>query len=140
PLLVGLSALGFRSARDDLRPAIPVGEGEAQHPRRHRSAAVQIAAAQREAAREPQTVRQSRRRGLEPLVQMPLASRITPGGEFVFAVGWCCERLRAETARYQAAAATPCARRWIRSSIDLNTATMSSSGTIWITPSAATAP
>jgi hypothetical protein len=29
-------------------------------------------------------------------VQMPLASRITPGGEFVFAVGWCCEPLRGD--------------------------------------------
>src|ERR1700749_892066 len=53
PLLVGLSALGFRSAVHDLRPALPLGEGQAQYPRRHRGAAVQATAAQREAAREP---------------------------------------------------------------------------------------
>ena len=35
PLFVGLSALGFRPAIDDLRPAVPVREGQAQHPRRH---------------------------------------------------------------------------------------------------------
>ena len=49
---------------DDLRPAVPVGEGQAQHPRRHRGAAVQAAAAQRQAEREPEEVRQSHRRGL----------------------------------------------------------------------------
>ena len=36
---------------DHLRPAVPVGEGQAQHPRRHRGAAVQAAAAQRQAER-----------------------------------------------------------------------------------------
>ena len=50
----------------DLRPAVPVGEGQAQHPRRHRGAAVQAAAAQRQAEREPEEVRQSHRRGLGP--------------------------------------------------------------------------
>ena len=55
-LLLRLSALGFRSAVDDLGPAVPVGEGQAQHPRRHRRAAVQAAAAQREAERKPQEV------------------------------------------------------------------------------------
>src|SRR4029077_6126905 len=60
-LLFRLSALGFRSALDDLGPAVPVREGQAQYPRRYRGAAVQAAAAQREAAREPQAVRQSRR-------------------------------------------------------------------------------
>ena len=44
-LRLGLSALGFRSAVDHLRPAVPVGEGQAQHPRRNRGAAVQAAAA-----------------------------------------------------------------------------------------------
>ena len=48
---------------DDLRPAVPVGEGQAQHPRRHRGAPVQAAAAQREAEREPEEVRQSHRGG-----------------------------------------------------------------------------
>ena len=41
PLFIRLSALGFRSAVDDLGPAVSVGEGQAQHPRRHRRAAVQ---------------------------------------------------------------------------------------------------
>ncbi len=45
-LFLGLSALGFRSARHDLRPAVPLGEGQAQHSRRHRGAPVQAAAAQ----------------------------------------------------------------------------------------------
>src|SRR5262249_7572483 len=53
------SALGLRPAEHDLGPAVPLREGEAQHPRRHRGAAVQIAAAQREAAAEPAAVRQS---------------------------------------------------------------------------------
>jgi uncharacterized protein len=65
-LLLGLSALGLRPAEHDLRPAVPVGEGQAQHPRRHRGAPVQAAAAQREAERKPQEIRQSRRRGLNP--------------------------------------------------------------------------
>ena len=63
-VLLGLSALGLRPAEHDLRPAVPVGEGQAQHPRRHRGAAVQAAAAQREAEREPEEVRQSHRGGL----------------------------------------------------------------------------
>ena len=56
---------------DDLRSAVPVGEGQAQHPRRHRGAAVQAAAAQREAEGQPEEVRQSHRRGL-------IADDITP--------------------------------------------------------------
>ena len=60
-LRLRLSALGLRPAVDDLRPAVPVGEGQAQHPRRHRGAPVQAAAAQREAEGEPAEVRQSRR-------------------------------------------------------------------------------
>ncbi len=59
-VLLGLSALGLRPALDDLRPALPLGEGQAQHPGRHRGAAVQAAAAQREAEREPRAVRQRR--------------------------------------------------------------------------------
>jgi predicted TIM-barrel fold metal-dependent hydrolase len=59
-VLLGLSALGLRPAVDHRRPAVPVGEGQAQHPRRHRGAPVQAAAAQREAEREPQEVRQPR--------------------------------------------------------------------------------
>ena len=39
----------FDLPSDDLGPAVPVREGQAQHPRRHRGAAVQAAAAQREA-------------------------------------------------------------------------------------------
>ncbi len=62
-VLVRLSALGFRPAVDDLGPAVPVGEGQAQHPRRHRGAAVQAAAAQRETEGESCAVRQSHRRG-----------------------------------------------------------------------------
>ena len=45
-LRVGLSALGFRSAVDHLRPAVRLRARQAQHPRRHRGASVQIAAAQ----------------------------------------------------------------------------------------------
>ena len=52
PVLLRLSALGLRPAVDDLRSAVPVGEGQAQYPRRHRGAAVQAAAAQRQAERE----------------------------------------------------------------------------------------
>ena len=40
-LVVGLSALGLRPAVDDLRPAVPQRDAEAQHPRRQRGAAVQ---------------------------------------------------------------------------------------------------
>ena len=42
-----LSALGLRSARDDLGLAVPVGKGKAQHPGRHRRTAFQAAATQR---------------------------------------------------------------------------------------------
>ena len=59
-LLVRLSALGFRSAVHHLGPAVPVGEGQAQHPRRHRRAALQARAAQRETERESETIWQSR--------------------------------------------------------------------------------
>src|SRR5262249_57672469 len=76
-LLLGLSALGLRSALDDLRPALPLGEGQAQHPRRHRGAPVQTAAAQREAERKPQAVRQPRRRSLKP--QTSARHRPPPG-------------------------------------------------------------
>src|SRR5262249_625761 len=58
--LVRLSALGFRPAAQDLRPSVPVREGEAQHSRRHRGATVPVAAAQREAEGEPGKIRQSR--------------------------------------------------------------------------------
>ncbi len=60
PLRLRLSALGFRPAVVDLGPAVPLGEGQAQHPRRQRRAPVQAAAAQREAEREPPPLRQSR--------------------------------------------------------------------------------
>ncbi len=71
----------------DLRPAVPVREGQAQHPRRHRGAAVQAAAAQRQAEREPEEVRQSHRRRLNDghcrVCGAFVASRLTPGGDFV---------------------------------------------------------
>ena len=44
-LRLRLSALGLRPAVDDLGHSVPVGEGQAQHPRRHRGAPVQAAAA-----------------------------------------------------------------------------------------------
>src|SRR5262249_39318600 len=49
-LRLGLSALGLRSAQPNLGPAVPVGEGQAQHPRRQRGPLVQAASAQRAAA------------------------------------------------------------------------------------------
>src|SRR5262245_42651108 len=67
-LLLRLPALGLRPAEHDLRPAVPVGKGQAQHPRRHRGAPVQAAAAQREAERKPQEIRQSRCGGLNPKI------------------------------------------------------------------------
>ena len=63
-VLLGLSALGLRPAGDDPRPEVPVREGQAQHPRRHRGAAVQAAAAQRQAEGKSAEVRQPHRRGL----------------------------------------------------------------------------
>src|ERR1700719_1699236 len=60
PLRVRLSALGLRLAVDDLRPAVPLREGQAQHSRRHRGTPVQAEAAQREAERESDQVRQLR--------------------------------------------------------------------------------
>ena len=39
-VVVRLSALGFRHARRDLRPAVPQRDGQAQHPRRQRRAGV----------------------------------------------------------------------------------------------------
>ena len=57
-VLLRLPALGLRPADRDLRPAVHLGEGEAQHPGRHRGAPVRAPAAQREAAREPDQVRQ----------------------------------------------------------------------------------
>ena len=71
PVLLRLSALGLRPAVDDHGSAVPVREGQAQHPRRHRGAAVQAAAAQREAEREPEEVRQS-----TPPRPDPLRSRV----------------------------------------------------------------
>ena len=59
-VLLGLSALGLRPALDHHGPAVPVGEGQAQHPRRHRGPPVQAAAAQRGPEREPEEVRQPR--------------------------------------------------------------------------------
>ena len=59
-LRLRLSALGFRPALDDLGPAVPLGKGQAQHPRRQCRAPVQAAAAQREAKRKPPPLRQSR--------------------------------------------------------------------------------
>src|SRR6185437_7607672 len=41
PLFVRLSALGYGSAVDDLRSAVPLGAGQAQYPRRQRQAALQ---------------------------------------------------------------------------------------------------
>src|SRR5262249_22485921 len=64
PLFVGLSALGLRSAVDDLGSAVPVGKGQAQYSRRHRGAVVQAAAAQRETESESPTLRQSGSGGL----------------------------------------------------------------------------
>ena len=88
PLLLGLSALGLRPAVDDLRPAVPVGEGQAQHPRRHRREAVQAAAAQRGAEGQPEEVRQSRR--LSPSAQLPKSKPPPgkPGGGFRFVGLW----------------------------------------------------
>jgi len=62
PLRVGLSPLGLRSAQPNLGPAVSVGEGQAQHPRRQRGPLVQAASAQRAAKGEPRAVR--RRRGV----------------------------------------------------------------------------
>ena len=76
-LLVGLSALGLRPAIDHLRPAVPVGEGQAQHPRRHRRQAVQAAAAQRRAEGKPAEVRQPRRLSPSASSEMQTASRET---------------------------------------------------------------
>src|SRR5262249_34991450 len=61
---LGLSALGLRPAEHDLGLAVPVRKGKAQYSRRYGGTAVQVAAAQRDAAREPQEVPQSR--GLTP--------------------------------------------------------------------------
>src|SRR5712691_7078100 len=74
-LCVGLSALGFRPAEHDLGSAVPVREGEAQHPGRHGGAPVQAAAAQRGAAAESPAVRQSR--GLMPLLRLAIAVVLT---------------------------------------------------------------
>ncbi len=85
-LFVGLPALGLRPALDDLGPQVPIGEGQAQYPGRHRGAAVQAAAAQREAEREPQEIRQSHCRRLsDPITrrQTGTASRAT-GRRFSF--------------------------------------------------------
>ena len=60
-LCLRLSALGLRSALHHLGSAVPVGEGQAQHPGRHRGAVVQAAAAQREAEGQPRALRQSGR-------------------------------------------------------------------------------
>ena len=72
---------------DDLRSAVPVREGQAQHPRRHRGAPVQAAAAQRQAGREPEEIRQYQRRRLNDghcrVCGAFVASRLTPGGDFV---------------------------------------------------------
>ena len=64
---------------DDLRSAVPVGEGQAQHPRRHRGAAVQAAAAQRQAEREPEEVRQSHRRGVSRAITIKSSWPGLPG-------------------------------------------------------------
>ena len=76
PLFIRLSALGFRSAVDHLGPAVSVGEGQAQHLGRYRRAAVQAAAAQREAESEPETIWQSCRRSMI----FALPPRIMRGG------------------------------------------------------------
>ncbi len=93
-VLLGLPALGLRPAEHDLRPAVPVREGQAQHPRRHRGAPVQAAAAQRQAEREPEEVRQYRRiRTTVGVKQNRLPER--SGRRFVFgAVGWAKARNR----------------------------------------------
>src|SRR5258706_9667994 len=57
-LRLRLSALGLRPAVDDLRPAVRLREGQAQYPWRHRGTLVQAKAAQREAEREFDHVRQ----------------------------------------------------------------------------------
>src|SRR5262249_58601569 len=54
--------LGLRSAERNRGPAVPLGEGQAQHSRRQRGPLVQAAAAQRAAKGEPRAVR--RRRGV----------------------------------------------------------------------------
>src|SRR5262249_24757764 len=118
--LLGLSALGLRPAVDDLRPAVPVGEGQAQHPRRHRRALVQAAAAQREAEREPAEVRQSRRLSGIHIGAKPDRLPVRSGRRLVFYDGWVGGGMRSSSQR--------------------RPATMTMSGTIWITPSAATAP
>src|SRR5262249_44941866 len=63
PLFLRLSALGFRPAVDDLRPAVPERDRQAQHPRRQRAAAVQSQARRREA----------RARGVTPPAPAPEA-------------------------------------------------------------------
>src|SRR5262249_29731571 len=59
---------GLGSPQPDLGPAVPLGEGQAQHSRRQRGALVQAAAAQRAAEGEPRTVR--RRRGVTRLLRI----------------------------------------------------------------------
>src|SRR5262249_22424222 len=59
-LRLGLSPLGLRSAQPNLGSAVPLGEGQAQHPRRQRGPLVQAAAAQRAAKGEPRAVRRCR--------------------------------------------------------------------------------
>src|SRR5262249_1004157 len=70
---VGLSALGLRSAVDDLGSAVPVGKGQAQYSRRHRGAVVQAAGAQRETESESPTLRQSGSGGLTARTEKEIA-------------------------------------------------------------------
>src|SRR5215204_3018690 len=88
-LLLRLSALGLRPAVDDLRPAVPLGKGQAQHPRGHGSAPVQAAAAQRGAEGKPEEVWKPdcRRRIIadtELNIKLPPGK---PGGSFRFLRG-----------------------------------------------------
>src|SRR5262249_44805675 len=73
-------ALGFRPSLNHHRPALPVGEGQAQHPGRHRGAPVQATPTQREAEREPQEVREFRRRRLITDRGSPKATAASFGG------------------------------------------------------------
>src|SRR5262249_52608925 len=79
----GLPPLGFRSALHHLRPEVPVGEGQAQHPGRHRGAPVQAAAAQREAEGESGEVRQPDRRRLSTTIKASNQDRLPGNREAV---------------------------------------------------------
>src|SRR6185312_6594174 len=67
---LGLSALGHGSALDHLRPAVPLGAGEAQHPRPQRQARLQPRAG--DVRGEDQAPREPRRGGVTGNYPLPL--------------------------------------------------------------------